>query len=460
MLQALGLVLARTLGRWMPDPFVLAILLSVATAALALAWTDVTPAALLDAWAGERGIFSLLRFAMQMCLMLVTGHAVAHSPPLLHLARRLAAVPRTGAQAVYLVALVTCSAALLHWGLGLILGAMAARLVGAALAARGVKVHYPLLCAAGYLGMMVWHGGLSGSAPLKVTQVRDIVEVFGEPAPFAPIGLERTLFAPLNLWITLGLVVLLPFLAALLMPRRPELCVEATEYGVREEADAGPEPAVACGPRPWLVRVLEESPLVSLLLGVPIAVWAWRLYAQGHGGGVLGLTPDALNLTMLLVGLLLHRTPLAYLRAVERAAPSCAGILLSFPLYGGILGMMAESGLTARLAGLAGATLGAELLPAGTFVVACGINLFVPSGGGQWAVQGPIAVRAALDAGVDPARIVMAVAYGDQLTNMLQPFWALPLLAITRVRVGDLIGYSALLMLCGGAWIGLLLLLA
>ncbi len=72
---------------------------------------------------------------------------------------------------------------------------------------------------------------------------------------------------------------------------------------------------------------------------------------------------------------------------------------------------------------------------------------FVPSGGGQWAVQGPVLMEAAHQAGMPPERLVLALAYGDQWTNMLQPFWALPLLAITKVEARDIVGYTAAVML-------------
>jgi len=155
------------------------------------------------------------------------------------------------------------------------------------------------------------------------------------------------------------------------------------------------------------------------------------------------------------VGLLLHGSIRSYAAAVEGAMRGCAGILLQFPLYGGIMAMLAASGLVGLIAGTMGTIATPQTLPFYTFVSAGITNLFVPSGGGQWAVQGPIALETAFRMGVEPGRIVMAVAYGDQLTNMLQPFWALPLLAITGVRARDIVGYTALVMVVAGAWIAL-----
>jgi short-chain fatty acids transporter len=206
--------------------------------------------------------------------------------------------------------------------------------------------------------------------------------------------------------------------------------------------------------------MLEDSPFVSWALVLLIAIWAWRYYFPASGpSGIRELTPDTVNLTMLGLGLLLHRTPMSYVRAVERAAAGAAGIILQFPLYAGIMGIMGATGLTALFATSLAAIGTGATLPLTTFFSAAVINLFVPSGGGQWAIQGPIAMRSAIDAGIDPAVMVMAVAYGDQLTNMLQPFWALPLLAITKVEARDIVGYTAVAMIAGGAWIALGLLI-
>lgn len=457
MLARLGDIVSSGFRRTAPDPFILAVLLTFVTFILALLMTETTFPAAVSMWAGDKGLWSvgMLRFAMQMCLILITGHALASSPPMAWVLSRLANLPKTPGQALLLVSLGAMILALVNWGLGLIAGAILARRVGAQMDRKGVKVHYPLLAGAGYLGLMVWHGGFSGTAPLKVTKASDLSDTFAGPPPIDPIPLTQTILSPMNLVITGGLVLIAPLVVMLLHPRGDGAIRTACDHGVMDLA--GPARAIQDASRKALVpRLLEDTPIVTILLAGLMAWWAAEYYFPRSGpSGVRELTPDAVNMTMLMLGLILHGTPMRYLRAVEEAVGGCAGIILQFPLYAGIMGLMHGSGLTRLLAdGIAGASTPATL-PLMTFLSAGVVNLFVPSGGGQWAVQGPIAIEAAVRSGVSPARIVMSIAYGDQLTNMLQPFWALPLLAITGARARDIVGYTAVVMMIAGAWIGL-----
>lgn len=458
MISQLGTVITAVFRRCAPDPFVLAVLLTLVTFGLAVALTDTGFTDAVNIWAGTDGVWSagMLKFAMQMCLILVTGHALASSPPVSWLLDRLAGLPGKAWQGVALVASVAAVLAVLNWGLGLIAGALLARRVGVAMERRGVAVHYPLLAAAGYVGLLVWHGGFSGSAPLKVTQATEIRDIFGESPPIGELPLTETILSPFNLVITGGLLVLVPVLLACMSPKGET--EPASRFVSGLDARAGPDDR----DKSLLPRVLEDSPIVTVLLVALIGWWAWRYYLPPIDpetglrppSGLAGLTPDTVNMTMLMLGLILHGTPGRYVRAVEEAASGCAGIILQFPLYAGIMGLMHQSGLTVVLAEGMARHASPATLPVSTLGAAAVVNLFVPSGGGQWAVQGPIAMRAAVDAGVDPAKMVMAVAYGDELTNMLQPFWALPLLAITGVKARDIVGYTAIVMVAAGVWMG------
>ncbi len=453
----------RALGRWlesffraaMPDPFVIAIFLTLLTGAIAYTITDAGVLGIVAAWQGPRGFFGLLGFGMQMCLVLVTGHALAKAPVVRRLLKGLSSRPRSAKEAVACVGFVAVLTSFLNWGLALIVGALLAKEVGLECKRRGIRVHYPLLAAAGYAGLMTWHGGFSGSAPLKVTTSGDLVELLGAStaAQVEPLSLYRTVLGSMNVWVSLGLLVLVPWVLASLCPGPEEPIVEAPDP---QEAHGQPRLArMPSGPRGW-PEAMESSAIVVWLLVAPLAV---ALFVYYHEHGLARLDPNAVNLTLLTVGLALHGSVRSYLSAVKAAVLGCTGIIIQFPLYGGIMGIMSGTGLSALMAGWVGAQGSATGYLVLTFLLAGLLNLFVPSGGGQWAIQGPIAVEAALRLGVPMESAVMAVAYGDQWSNMLQPFWALPLLGVTGLRAQDMMGYTAVVMLTGGAWfvLGLLL---
>lgn len=461
MLPRLGARIAALFRATAPDPFVLAILLTAATY-LASVWMvssgktpNVSPwRAVLNMWQGPDGFWSLLGFGMQMCLILVTGHALAASPPVARLLRAVSAAPRSPRGAVAMVSAMAIGFGLLNWGLGLIVGAILARDVRRAMRDKGLGVPGPLLAAAGYTGMMTWHGGLSGSAPLDASDGAALAARVG-PELAAAVGgsvpLSQTTWTALNAVTTLGLWVIVPAALAALCPRHtpaagaPEPQEAARADPAREASSPGVVPAF-----------LEQSSLVSWLIAAPMLAWL-ALEFTSRGLGALSL--NTANLLFLALGLALHGSPLRYAGAIEEAARGCAGIVLQFPLYAGIIGMMRGSGLAASVSEwFVRASGGGEAgLSVMMFFSAGLVNMFVPSGGGQWAVQGPIALGAAVEAGAPAGKLVMAVAYGDQVTNMLQPFWALPLLALTGERARDIVGYTALAMVAGGAWIVLCL---
>jgi short-chain fatty acids transporter len=484
MISRLGLWIAGAFRQVMPDPFVIAVLLTAFTAGLALAFGFPDEAGkpalgaadktlkLVDAWGP--GFWDLLKFGMQMCLVLVTGHALAESRPVAWGLRRLAAGPRSAAGASALVALAACAAGVVNWGLGLIVGAVLAREVGRSAKERGVVVHYPLLAAAGYMGLLVFHGGMSGSAPLamsteagaKAVLRPEHMELLAESG--GAITLDRTLGSMLNLVVTGGMLVGLPVLFWFLAPRR-ESC-EGMERYRRVHPDVAhegtlPVPEAERGGR-W-PEWLDRTPVIVFALAVLLAWGVWRFVVNkgtgtdgsfSVGKGLVSIGLDQVNAIMFALGLVLHGSARSYLRAAEDAATGCAGIIIQFPIYAGIMAMMSVSGLTRMMAEGITSVADANTLPPLTFIAATLVGLFVPSGGAQWSIQGPIALQSGAALGVDPGAMVMAVGYGDELANMLQPFWALPLLAITGVKARDIVGYTAIAMVAAGVWMGVWLL--
>ncbi len=457
MMSALGLVISRAFRKAAPDPFVIAIVLTLLTAILAVAfgrtlppWNEGRLVALLDAWRADDGLWQFLKFGMQMCLILVTGHALASASGVRAVIDRLAKIPRSTASAAGLVGLVACIGGIVNWGLGLIVGALLARDVGRALEARGIRAHYPLICAAGYMGLLVWHGGFSGSAPLTMTTVQgaravQLQEYVGDGVP-----LTATIGSSLNLFVTGGLLVGIPLLLMVLAPRNEADLQPIDKFDVEvTERPASLRPATT------LQRV-ERSWVIAWLLAIPLVLALIR-HVGVSGLGRLDL--NTINVAMMALGLILHGSPKAYMDAVTQGVRGCAGIIVQFPLYAGIMAMMKEAGLVEMIA--EGFTrIGNETtIPLLSFLSAGVVNLFVPSGGGQWGIQGPVVLETGIGVGIPPGRMIMAVAYGDQLTNMLQPFWALPLLGITGVKARDIVGYTSVVMVFAGVWMGIGLLI-
>ena len=446
-----------------PDPFVLAIFLTV-IAGLAATWalwssTDDarSVASLADAawdtlgfW--QAGIWNLVSFGMEMCLVLVTGHALAASPIISRALRAVAGSARTPRQGVALTAACAMGAALINWGFGLIVGAILARNVIASFRARGIGVSAGLIAGAGYLGLLVFHGGLSGSAPLAAASAELQTKVLGPDlgARIGAVSVRETLFSPLNLIVTAGIVVLALVIMVAMAPKASDPASASTlpPDGAGTPPAELPADVDTAGRFP---KWLERSPIVVWCIALPaLGLAASALRTEGFAALNLGF----INLLMLGLGLAAHGSARSYCAAVEDAARGCAGIIIQFPLYAGIMGMVQASGLGAMLSEsvvrAAGDSTG--LLGVMGVVSASIVNLFVPSGGGQWAVQGPVFLEAALTTGMPPGRMIMAIAYGDQLTNMLQPFWALPLLAITKVPAREIVGYTVIVMVATFAW--------
>jgi short-chain fatty acids transporter len=378
---------------------------------------------------------------MQMCLILVTGYALATTKVVGRAIEILADIPKTGAGAATLVAFVAIIAAYINWGLGIIVGALMARQVALRGYQKKVAMHYPLLGAAGYAGLAVWHGGFSASAPLLVaTEGHFLADKIGV------IPVSQTLFSPLNIVVAVFLIIGLPFLFRFLTPVDESEMVTIDKVlpniddylsGKKEDSEQQRRDTVA--------SKLENSMAISIIVGaMGLIIVIWYFVTKGFK-----LNLNIVNFTFLFVGILLHRTPINYVRAITEGTRGCAGIILQFPFYSGIMGMMNFSGLIVVIAGWFVAISNQFTYPLFTFISAGLVNIFVPSGGGQWAVQGPVIVEAAKTIGVSYSKSIMALAYGDQWTNLFQPFWALALLGLTGLKARQIMGYCMAVMLIG-----------
>lgn len=455
----------RTFRTLLPSPLSIALLLTLLTMLLAWLFTGAETTrgnraiGIMSMW--EQGLWSppLLVFAMQMMLMLVLGHVLALSAPAAWVIGRATRYCDTSARAAVLVTLLTLMVSLFNWGLGLVFGAIFARKVGEHAAQRGQQFNYPLIGAAGYSGMMVWHGGISGSAPIKAAEQGHIVALLepflsGHDLGTLPdtVSLTETVFSPMNITATALVMLLLPLFMWLLALRNPGSDTALPD--VVEVKRTGNEVIGLMG-----AERMDRSKLFPLLLGLGMLLWCARLVLeQPQGSGLSFINPNYINLLLLGLGLLAHRSIMDFLSALDSAIGGASGILIQFPLYFGIMGVMGGSGLARQLSDFFVGIADGTTFPLLTMLSAGIVNVFVPSGGGQWGIQGPILIKAALSLDVSIPKGIMSLAYGDQLTNMLQPFWALPLLGITGLKAREILPYTLLLMVPGAIIFGLVLL--
>jgi short-chain fatty acids transporter len=434
-----GAKAAKIAERVIPDPFVIAILLAGATLVWGTLSSEAGILSLMESFAAGMLATNLLAFAFKLALILVTGYALAEAPWVRKQLSTIANIPKHNHSAAALVCFVSMVLGLFNWGLGLVAGAFLAREVGNAFQRRNQSLNYPLIGAAGYMGLVVWHGGFSGSAPLAVAK----------EGPFGPpIPVSETIFLPLNLFVSIALLIALPLLFRLL--GKSETTDSASTKSNMMAAPTSNDASANQSPKPDPIGTLsrfEHSPLISFCLGAPIFI-ALVIWFTRHGLGAVNL--NSVILIFVIIGMALHRNAMSYARAFSDGTRSSAGILLQFPIYFGILAIAKESGilidLAESLSGLASIfapEIGAPLM---TFFSAAVINLVIPSGGGQWALQRDIILETCQQLSIGRPLMVLAFSYGDQLTNMLQPFWALPLLSITGLRAGQVMGYTMVAM--------------
>lgn len=419
----------RMVQRYLPDAFIFAIILTLAVFLLGVFFTDSGPIQMVEHWGS--GFWGLLEFAMQMSLVVVTGYILASTPIIKKFLSRMSMLAKTPAQAVILVSFVALIACLINYGFGLVVGA----LFSVHVAKRVPAADFRLLVASAYSGMVIWHGGLSGSIPLLIATPGHFLE-----DKMGVISVTETLFSPMNMFIVLALLATLPLFNRYLLKGADPLGHVDSHLWQTEEEET--EDAEAIKPTTPAER-LENSKVVSMLIGgLGLAFIAYHFATKGFD-----LNINIVNFIFLFLGIILHGTPRRFLDTVGSGVRNAGGIIIQFPFYAGIMGMMDASGLSEQMS-LWFVNFSTDYtLPFLTFLSAGLVNFFVPSGGGQWAVQGPIMIDAAIGIGADTAKTAMAVAWGDAWTNMIQPFWALPVLAIAGLKVRDIMGFCVMILL-------------
>jgi len=430
--------------RWIPDAFVFALLATLFVFGLGLTVGGATPAALVDSWG--KGFWELVSFTMQMALIIVTGYVLAASRPVAMAIARLASVPSTARGATTLVALLSMLTSWVNWGFSLIFSALLVRET----ARRRPEADYRALAASSFLGLgSIWAQGLSGSAALQMAtpnalqpKIREIVAA-GGLVPGGVVPLRHTIFTWQSL-VSVAIEIAVVTLVVHLYTPPPERARTAAQLGVAIDpvAVALPAPAQRFAPG----EILEHSPVLN------VAVFA---LGATYLGLTIGRTSDRLaainvntiNFAFLMLGVLLHGTPARLMRAVREATPATWGVVLQFPFYAGIAGMITYTELNARIAHLFVDVSSRLSFPPLVAAYSALLGVFVPSGGSKWVIEAPYVVKAAHDLHVHIGWTVAVYDLGEALANLVQPFWMLPTLASLGLRARDVMGFTFVVFL-------------
>ena len=432
MLNRASKPFVKLVERYLPDPYIFVLLLTLITFAFAVVIQNQSPLTTIQQW-GD-GFWGLLTFSMQMLLVLVTGFMLACTPLVKALLERIASLAKSPGSAIVLVTLVSLIASWINWGFGLVVGALFAKAL-----ARKVSVDYRLLVASAYSGFIVWHGGLAGSVPLTIATPGHFSE-----AQIGVVGTGETIFSGFNLLLLAIMFVIIPLVNRLMLPPESESII--VDSGKLKD-DTLPS---ATNERP--ADKLENSKVLGLLVGFAGLAYLINYFVSGGG-----LNLNIVNTLFLFLAIVLHGTPRNVLHSLQQAVQGGSGIVIQFPFYAGIMAVMVQSGLAQTMSEWLISFASAESLPVWSFISAGIVNIFVPSGGGQWAVQAPVILPAAAELGAEINRVAMAVAWGDAWTNLIQPFWALPVLAIAGLKAKDIMGFCLVQLIVTGVIISLVL---
>ena len=423
--------------RYYPDAFIFVIVLSVITFLAAISLTDATVTSTIVAW-GD-GLPMLFKFTAQITIIMVGAHALAHTSLVQSLLKNIGSLPKTTNQAYALVAFSAGIASLGAWSFGLIIGAIVARSVAIECSKKPFKVHYPLLVASAYSGFVIWHMGYSSSSALFVATPGHLLE-----SRVGVIPVTETILSSTNITLALMGLLLITVICPLMKPNEEDV-IEIDPDLIKDK-----KPTIQKKASMNMVERFENHRSLNIFLGLIIIIYIGITYHQNG----FSLNLDIVSWTFLSLCLILASSPIHFISLINNAAGTVGSIILQYPFYSGIMGIMATTGLMQVITDWIISIATPETLGFFAFLSGGLVNMFIPSGGGQWAVQGPVMIEAALSLGVNPSVVVMGVAYGDQWSNMIQPFWTIPILAIAGLHMRQILGYTFVIFLLTGVLYG------
>lgn len=425
--------------RYLPDPFVFAIGLTLLSMVMAMVVQGQAAPAVILSWG--KGFWNLLAFTTQMAVILAMGYVLATAPLVDRFLDTIVARVNTPRGAIIIATLVGGIGSYLNWGFGLVIGGIIAR----KLALRVKGVHYPLIIASAYSGFTMYGLGFSASIPVLIsTPGHPMEKVMGV------IALKDTIFSVPMLLTALAVIVTLPLLNAMLHPKDAKDVVEINPE-TQGGQDAGSASGHSMGIENTLATRMNNSRVLSLVIGLCGIAYAVLYFTEG---GTLDL--NLINFLILFIGVLMLGTPAAYVAKLNEGIKTISGIILQYPFYAGIMAVMAGSGLVDTISRVFVDIATPQTLPFWGLVSSFVINFFAPSGGGHWVIQGPFMIDAAKAIGSSVAQTSMSVMLGNAWNDLVQPFWILPALALSRLKLKDVMGYTVIMMF----WVGVIYIVA
>ena len=433
-LDALAKPFVGLVAKFYPDAFIFVIVLSILTFIFALVFTDTNAINAVTAWGN--GLPKLFTFTAQISIIMITAHALAHTEPVENVLNKIGLTPNSSIQAYALVTFISGLASLFAWSFGLIVGGIISKFVAIGCRQKKIRVHYPLLVASAYSGYVIWHMGYSSSAALFVSSEDHILK-----DKIGVIPVTDTIFTSFNITIAILTLFVITVINPLMRPTTKNQIAEVDTNIFKNNTIK-----IIQKKKLTFAQKVENNKFLSFFFGAVLLFFI--LFTFVKKGFFLDL--NFVSWTFLCLGLLLCNSPLHYVKLVNNAAPTVGPIILQYPFYAGIMGIMSDTGLIQVLANNIVEFSSSGLLGFYSFLSAGLVNMFIPSGGGQWAVQGPVMIEAAQKLGVEPYVVVLGVAYGDQWTNMIQPFWTIPLLAIAGLHMRQIMGYTFVIFIFTG----------
>lgn len=414
--------------RIIPDSLVFCLILTFVVFLASLIFTESGPVDLCTYW--FEGLWTQNSFAFQMGIMVVTCATCAQAPQVKRVMNKLAAKAHTPTVAMIMLVIFGMVTSFINWAFCTVVGAIFAMYL-----AKNVRgMHFPLMLAVIYTCMVFGQclGPTASVYALLATPDHFMVDQLGV------LTQDITVYNPHNVIIWSIFAVILLIIAITTKPPEHEIVELRTQLDEEDknfDVESRETPA----------DKMNGSRIIMYLIGIGGLVVIVREFATKGFMGALSM--NLIIFLFIIANCFLYKSPRAFIEAYKSNMGMACEIIVQFPFYGGIMGIMQSSGFAEVVITAICGVATAKTLPVFSYLSACVVNLFIPSQGGQWIVQGPLLIEAAEQLGANKVDVINAFVYGDECTNLLQPLYLIPMLAVVKMKLKDAWGMCAFVCL-------------